>query len=109
MEIKTIKLYERTRPQLWTEILFNIASEKADSCDLVRFELPTLGDGTDEKAFTAATQVLKALKRSASIQLFADEESFALGKTEAAYLLNKFPSEASYRGSESCKFFIVKF
>ena len=100
VKIKTIDLAERTAPLLLTEILFNLASERAESTEVIRFDLIESDQTIRQRAFSAALKILKAQKREGKLQLVATPQSFSEPSTEGQYLLNKYPSLPIPTGEE---------
>ncbi len=78
-----------TSADIATELIFRIATSRADGENLLRFNF--LAESS-ERMLKAACKELKALKRRGAIQLFATAEDFDCRATEAEFLLNKFPT-----------------
>lgn len=75
---------------LSVELEFIIACNKISGNELIKLTL----ENTDmqQKFKTAATRILKSVKKDGIIQLFVFENELLISdKTESIYLLNKFP------------------
>ena len=90
MIFTNVTLREKNYTALQTEILFNIASERAIGADLVRFDMPISENKEDVKAYSSALRIFKSIKKKGIIQLFVDREALESSTTEAEYLLNKY-------------------
>ena len=92
MSYSKIKL-DADKPQsLETEIMFNIASERAAGAELIMFEFLKSGDEKNDKKLSGtAVRLLKKMKSERKIQFYADEDSFRRSSTEAEFLYNKYP------------------
>ena len=77
-----------------TEILFSIASARANHIDFLKLILD-LEQG--EKIALNATKVLKSLKKQGRIELFINSDELSGDSTEAEYLRNKFPEICDIR------------
>ena len=93
MNYKEFTLRAELPEQISTEILFEIASARADGIELLcinifnedkEYTLPKKQQGT-------VIKLLKNLKGEGRIQLFATSNSFNEHKTEAYFLQNKYP------------------
>lgn len=73
---------------LETEIMFSIASARAQKIDFVQLEL---SDDNEQKIKVNAVKLLKLLKKQGRIQLFIDSDELRGSSTEAQYLANKYP------------------
>lgn len=106
--IKTVTLRSDNLNSIKNEILFEIASGRVDSSELLRFELKK---GENEASFYRLTsgikRFLKSVKEKGLILLSAYAESFEAGDTSASFLLNKYPEEMSSapKTSEAGEFF----
>ena len=83
---KIIDLKSDNIDSVTTEIMFEVAAARADGNELIRLNINN--DGTRMYAF--AVKLLKAMKQKGLIQFFATEKSFAVGSTEASFLMNKY-------------------
>ncbi len=91
MKIKTIRLQSVLSDEVLTEIMFEIASARAEGAELLRFELNLVNDNlATTKQFII--KKLKDMKQKSRIQFFAAADSFKNGSTEAVFLLNKYPA-----------------
>lgn len=95
MIFKEKDLRSVSRENAKTEIMFEIASARADNVELIRINIADSKDGqrSDLKRLEASVvQLLKAMKQRGQIQLFALPECFIKMNTEAVYLINKYPA-----------------
>lgn len=77
---------------LETEIMFLLATEKVNGCELVSLTLQKNSDEpTRAKEKGIVTRLLRRMKSEGKIQFFATGESFVASTTEAKYLINKYP------------------
>ena len=92
MKYKVIELAVMKPDGVAPEIMFNVASERVASVELICFNLPITDDDTVKKRLTsAAIRTFKEMKGRGAIQLYATRTSFIEQTTEAQYLINKFP------------------
>lgn len=94
MSYKEINLRSSTTDGANTEIMYEIATARADLIDLIRINL--VSNEEDEsidlrKLFSSVIRLLKNMKQGGSIHFFATEDSFIRGTTEAVFLQNKYP------------------
>ena len=93
MVYKRIELKNRTVVNLATEIMFELASGRAEGIELMRFDIPrTEGEGEFEKLMSGILRVFKNMKAKRLIQFYAGAEHFSRGSTETEYLYNKYPN-----------------
>ena len=97
MKYSEIKITSKTQSDLKTETLFNIASERASGNELLLFRIDDSDIAT--KMFAALIRILKSLKSSGGILLYADSTSFESSSREAEYLINKYPEFFSEESS----------
>jgi hypothetical protein len=72
-----------------TDVLYYIASSRAQGFEAIVFHLKT---DSDEAPFrSASVRLCKKLKRKGIIQMFLFGENIVSQTTESAYLLNKYP------------------
>ena len=74
--------------ELETEIMFSVASARAQTIDFVKLEL---SDDGEQKIKVSAVKLLKTLKKQGRIQLYIDSQELRGSSTEAQYLANKYP------------------
>ena len=78
-----------------TEIMYEIASSRADKVDVIRIDiLNNINDRESNdfvKLFKTVARLLRSMKQKGSIQFFATQENIRLGTTEAVFLQNKYP------------------
>ena len=99
MEISAHEIEFKDQRALSTELLFMIACDRVDGCELMNVRLLNL-EALPRFKKTAAT-LLRAMKREGHIRLFVfEDELFITEKTECVYLLNKYPELASRECSE---------
>jgi len=111
MVYKRIELKNRTVVNMATEIMFEIASGRAEGVELIRFDIVRAeGEREFEKLLSGIMRVLKNMKAKRQIQFFAGAEHFSRGSTETEYLYNKYPDclEGITEGGESFSFVYVK-
>ncbi len=94
MSYKEINLRSLTPDGAVTEIMYEIATARADMVDLIRInslcrEAEEANDS--KKVFSSITRLLKTMKQNGSIHFFATQDSFARSTTEAVFLQNKYP------------------
>lgn len=88
MKYKEIDLIGKIQSELYTELLFNIVSERASGVELVKFSIPASAESL--KVISTVKRILKSLKNKGEIQFIADSESFATGSREGEFILNKY-------------------
>ncbi len=91
MKIKYIQLKSGLGDEALTEIMFEIASARAEGAGLLRFELNEQ-DESFSKLMLYIIRKLKGMKQKGHIQFFATSDSFEKGSTEAIFLMNKYPA-----------------
>lgn len=90
MSYKELSLRAELPEGAVTELMYEIASCRADDADLIRINIDaTLPE--IKKILSASLKTLKAMKEKGSIQFYATKESFDLMRTEAVFLQNKYP------------------
>ena len=79
------------------ELLFELASARADSLDFLRIDFLQSDEqeSTKKRAISAIKRVLKAKKESGYIQFFAFSDNFEHKRTESVFLFNKYPDHFS--------------
>ena len=96
MSYKEFTLRSKSPEDASTEIMYEIASSRADGVDLIRINVAySLSDSENadyKKSMKSIIRLLKSMKQKGSIQFFATADSFRLGTTEAIFLQNKYPS-----------------
>lgn len=82
-------VYESSR-SLKTEAAYCIATARVEGYELLVFELDNLN--MSERFINESSKLFRRFKREGNIQLFVTgAELSEAGKTEAEYLLNKYP------------------
>ena len=77
---------------LETEIMFNLASERVNGTELIRFDIKKVEDEkSNKKNIQSAMRLFRKLKFERKIQFYANDVSFSNNSTEAAFLYNKYP------------------
>lgn len=101
MIYKQILLEGRGQLELATEIMYNIASERASGVKLLRFDIDASdGERAARGALNKAIRILKGMKSRGAIQFIATADSFAGQTREAMFLLNKYPEYVENGGTE---------
>lgn len=92
MIYKTLNLKSREADQIKTEIMFELASERASNTELVRLNLPEFTDAQSERRINSAVlRLLRNMKERGTIQFFAYPDNFENFGMESRFLLNKYP------------------
>ena len=109
MKYKELNLKETDICDLPTELMFEIASARAENTELIRFNM-VLADPLDKKNASIVTKVLKSMKSTGKIQFFATKSSFETSGTEAVFLTNKYPElfENAFDANDTDAYFYVK-
>ena len=90
MSEKVVRLKEKTALSCLTEMMYEIASARAEGIGLIR--LLIADDSTDnKKILSSIIRRLKQMKQGNQIQLFVTPDAFSKGTTEAVFLVNKYP------------------
>lgn len=101
---KKINLKSESVDSMTTEIMFEVAGARADGNELIRLNI----NNDDGRLFDSAVKLLKNMKQKGLIQFFATEQSFAKGRTEASFLLNKYGDALIVENSGEEPFIYVK-
>ena len=88
MKFVTLTPTSSAASALETEIMFSVASARAQEIDFLRIDL--LGERA-AGIRSAAAKILRSLKKQGRIQLFVDARELCGSSTEAQYLTNKYP------------------
>ena len=91
MIYREIKLKSEDINSIITEILYEIASARVDSVELLGLKISNSDNKLRSKLAEGIIRYLKGIKRQGQIQFFATEDSFVKSTTEAIFLLNKYP------------------
>lgn len=95
MNYKEINLRAKTPESAATEVMYEIASLRADGVGLIRINIlyeESIGVDTEtERIFSQIIKILKNMKKKGSVQFFATDDSFRLVTTEVVFLQNKYP------------------
>ncbi len=103
MKYNSISLTKPNESILETEILFTVASARAEGNGFVRLDLP---NDDNEKINACSVKILKTAKRQGKIQFYIFGEDIRGESTEAEYLRNKYPAVADM--SAENPFILVK-
>ena len=91
MIYKVINLKNTEVGQIKTEIMFELATERASGTELVRLNLPKPLDMQSEKRINLAVRrLLRSMKERGAIQFFANPDNFESAGMESRFLLNKY-------------------
>ncbi len=75
-----------------TEIIFELASARADGVELLRFDVAKLEDDKAyNKLMRSIKKILRVLKERSMVQFFAMPDNFINSGTESKFLINKYP------------------
>lgn len=91
MKICSIELKSATAALMRTEILYSVASSRANEKELVEFTY--LPDGKSEKN---VIKVIKELKKQGKVKVYALSRDINGQSKEAEYLSNKYPALREY-------------
>ena len=103
MRYDTFTLTSSNQSIAETEILYSIASARANQMDFLKLIL-NLDQG--EKIATNTTRVLKSLKKQGRIELYISSDELGGDSTEAEYLRNKFPEICNIRNENETSIII---
>lgn len=110
MSYKEINLRAKTPETAVTEVMYEIASLRADGIGLLRINIIyEAGEELDTETKRIISQIIKLLKnmkQKGSIQFFATEDSFRLSSTEVVFLQNKYPAIFSAHPSREGESFV---
>ncbi len=93
MNYKEFNLRALTPDSASTEIMYEIATARADKVDLLRINViygEREGSVDIKKTLSHISKLLKSMKQNGTIHFFATPDSFTLGRTEAVFLQNKY-------------------
>ena len=92
MNYNTFVLKNPAENILATEIMFNIASERANRRELLFLSVfPELTERDKARLILNAVKLLRRMKKQGKIQLFVTPEDYSESTTEAKYMQNKYP------------------
>lgn len=106
MIIKEFTLESALPDQIFTEIMYEVASARSDRADLVRINFTS--SDTEKKRIDSAVKILKKMKADGRIQFFATKEGFISSNTEAVFLNNKYPEHFSSSENSDSNFIYIK-
>lgn len=109
MKYKVVDFSNTNPSELITEVLFELASARADNIEIVRLNLAHTEESI-KKNFSAVTKTLKNMKSLGRIQFYATKDSFRESNTEAIFLINKYPEifDNITLATENTTYFFVK-
>ena len=88
---RELTLLSDSVPKVATEIMFEVATARADGTELVRFNiLPREDDRLAQRLAREAQRVLKGMKGRGAIQFFATPASIESVSTEYEFIMNKY-------------------
>ena len=91
MSEKVVKLKEKTASSCLTEMMYEVASARAEGIGLLKLIIAD-DSAENKKIVSSIIRRLKQMKQSNQIQLFVTPDAFFKGATEAVFLLNKYPN-----------------
>ena len=90
---KEIGLRSDIKEKIETEIMYEIASARADDVEFIRLDIESSADFVKTRKIIATViRTLKAMKSDGRIQFFATDNNFKSMSTEAIFLINKYPN-----------------
>ena len=92
MEYRRFDIQGNDADTLYTEILYALAVARTEGESLVRLVITPEEDTDAGKLSLAAARHLRRLKKEKKIGVFVLSAELSSDSTEAAYLLNKYPS-----------------
>lgn len=92
MEYRRFDIQGNDADTLYTEILYALAVARTEGESLVRLVITPEEDADAGKLSLAAARHLRRLKKEKKIGVFVLSAELSSDSTEAAYLLNKYPS-----------------
>ena len=84
MNILNYTLSKDVKSNIETEVLFVVASARAQGKEFIEFVL------ADEKQYSMIAVILRRLKKQGKIQIFVGQNDFESNTKEVMYLKNKF-------------------
>lgn len=106
MNYNTFVLKNPAEDILTTEIMFSVASERANRNDLLFLSVfPELTERDSARLIANTAKLLRRMKKQGKIQLFVTPDDYSELTTEAKYMQNKYPD---IEPSVDCYWFIVK-
>ena len=90
MNLSTYFMSNDRADSLKTELLFRIATARAENADLIRLDISGSEDDRDQ-IFFRVKKILKAEKTAGTVKTYAFPADFEKNTTEADYLLNLYP------------------
>lgn len=100
MEYRRFEIRGTDADTLYTEILYALAVARTGGETLVRLVIFPEEGADGEKLSLAAARHLRRLKRERKIGVYVYAEALSSDSTEAAYLLNKYPTLDGKEGAE---------
>ena len=108
MNYKELMLRSDMADTAVTELIYEIASGRADQVDLMRINVDATRPEA-KKIMSQLIKLLKSMKQKGSIQFFATQDNFECMSTEAVFLVNKYHDLLSNLSSvENQAYFFIK-
>lgn len=99
--MNTFVLKNTAAESIATEVMFNVASERVQKSELLKFAVDAeLPEEKKQKVLAVAIRILRGMKKQGRIQLFATPEDFEGQTTVASYLSNKYPDAQFFAETE---------
>ena len=111
MYFKELTLKSNLPEQAHTEIMYEIATARAEGAELIRINVSQENMNIlPEKRLSAVIRLLKGMKQEGRIQFYATKESFEKSFTEAIFLQNKYPDVflKAYAGNSEDLYVYIK-
>lgn len=92
MKYNTYILKNPSEKTLSTEIMFYVASERANRAELLRLLVSLeISESDRERVILNSLKILRRIKKQGRIQLFVTPRDYEEPTTEAKYMHNKYP------------------
>ena len=111
MIYERITLKNKTVVNAATEIMFELATKRAERVELLRLDLiRSEGEREFERLVAGVKRVLKNMRSRRQIQFFVTPESFTEQTTEIQFLLNKYSDYVNDKEepAEGTTYFYIK-
>ncbi len=111
MIYKEISLNSELKDSIDTEIMYEIASARADGVELIKLNISNESSDLSNASKNLSTVIrrLKAMKQGGQIQFYAGKTDFTVMSTPAHFLLNKYPEYIWKTGREDdCEYLYIK-
>ena len=90
MLINRVVTQGKNRDEIYTEIMFALATARTEGAELLFVEITECDVEKFDAIKSSVIKRLKQMKQSGQIQFFATPDSFKRASTEAVFLLNKY-------------------